>query len=179
MRPIRGSALACGVALALISGCGVRPQAGPVPMHGAPAARALLAGRWQGTYRVPGQGRSGKLRFELVPGADTAHGEVEISFARSLRLYGEDTTAELHRHPCTVIAIAVVLVEERKVRGTLAPYWDPDCDCRAVAAFDGEQQGDAIEGVFTTRREGTDSVLLRGVWAARRSGQAQDRHGVQ
>ncbi len=157
------------LALGLILGCGVRPQAGPVPLRGDPDERSLLLGRWEGTYHVPGQARRGTVRFELAPGADTARGEVEITFARGLRLYGDQPSAELHRHPCTVIAITVALVEDHEVRGTLAPYWDPDCDCRAVALFYGEVDGDGIEGTFSTRREGTDSVLLRGTWSARRA----------
>jgi hypothetical protein len=127
-----------------------------------------LGGRWSGTYRVPGGARRGTVRFELRPGADTAFGEVEMSFSPSVRLYGDETREELARRPCTVIDIAVVRVDARTIRGTLSPYWDPDCDCRAMTVFEGRLSGNRIVGSFTSRREGQDSVALRGGWTAER-----------
>lgn len=165
---MRRARLAGWAALGLILGCGVRQPVGVVPLEGSPGQRSMLVGRWEGAYQVPGQARRGTVRFELAPGADTAHGEVEITFARALRLYGDDASGELQRRPSTVIAITMVALEGDTVRGALAPYWDPDCDCRAVAVFEGELMGDHIEGTFSTRREDTDSLLLRGTWSVRR-----------
>jgi hypothetical protein len=146
----------------------MQPIPGPLPVEGRRAEVDALVGRWSGAYWIPGQGRRGTLRFELRPGADTAFGEVEMSFARSLRLYGEEAVRDLPRRPCTVIDIAVVRVDGGSVRGTLAPYWDPDCDCRTLTVFGGEISGDWITGTFTSRREGQDSVALRGEWSAER-----------
>jgi hypothetical protein len=109
-------------------GCGMQPTPGPLPVEGRRAEVDALVGRWSGAYWIPGQGRRGTLRFELRPGADTAFGEVEMSFARSLRLYGEE----------------------------------------ALTVFGGEISGDWITGTFTSRREGQDSVALRGEWSAER-----------
>jgi hypothetical protein len=139
-----------------------------MPVEGRHAEADAFVGRWPGVYRIPGEDRHGTLRFELRPGADTAYGEVEMTFARSLRLYRDETVHDLSRAPTTVIDIAVVRLDGEKVHGTLAPYWDPDCDCRAVTVFEGERSGDRIAGTFTSRREGQDSVALRGEWSAER-----------
>ena len=54
--------------------------------------------------------------------------------------------------PCTVIDITLVRVESRRIRGTMAPYWDPDCNCRTRTVFEGELSGDSVSG-NSARRE--------------------------
>jgi hypothetical protein len=160
--------LRAGLVAAIGAGCGVQPSPAPVPVEAPQAEADAFVGRWSGGYRIPSEDRHGTLRFELRPGADTAYGEVEMTFARSLRLYREETVGDLPRAPRTVIDIAVVRLAGEKVQGRLVPYWDPDCDCRAVAVFEGERSGDRIAGTFTSRREGRDPVTLRGEWSAER-----------
>jgi hypothetical protein len=109
------------------------------------------------------------LRFSLRPGADTAYGEVEMTFARSQRLYGDSSEESMPRTPCGVLDIALVRMDEGAVRGTLVPYWDPDCPCQAVAFFEGRLTGaNQVEGTFTSRRAPDGPVLLSGRWMAKR-----------
>ena len=126
------------LACALVGGCGwIQPRAEPVPVEGPRGQLDSLSGDWKGTYRASGAGRHGILRFSLRPGADTAFGEVEITFARALRLYGDPSEESLPRTPCAVLQIAFVRMDAGAIRGTLAPYWDPDCECRTLAVFEG------------------------------------------
>jgi hypothetical protein len=128
-----------------------------------------MSGDWSGTYRAEGASRHGKLRFNLRPGADTAYGEVEITFARAERLYGDPPEESLPRTPCRVLQIGLVRMDAGSVRGTLAPYWDPDCECQAVAVFEGRLAGpDRVEGIFTSRRAPDGPALLSGHWVAER-----------
>jgi hypothetical protein len=154
--------------LALALGCGFQASA-PVPVEGSRPQLDSLRGDWSGTYRASGASRHGVLRFSLRPGADTAFGEVEMTFARTQRLYGDPPEESMPRTPCRVLDIALLRVSEGSVRGTLAPYWDPDCQCEAVALFEGRLTGpDKVEGTFTSRRAPDGPVLLSGVWMAER-----------
>jgi hypothetical protein len=93
------------------------------------------------------------LRFSLIPGADTAYGEVEITFSRALQLHGDSPEEPLPRTPCRVLDIALVRMEAGTVRGSIAPYWDPDCECQTLAVFEGRLNGpDKVEGIFTAER---------------------------
>ena len=155
--------------IALGGGCGVQAPGGPVPVEGSRAAVDSLSGDWEGTYRASGASRHGILRFSLRPGADTAQGEVEITFARAQRLYGDPPEESLPRTPCRVLDIALVRMDGGTVRGTLAPYWDPDCGCQTVAVFEGRlAAGDRVEGTFTSHRAPDGPVLLSGRWVAER-----------
>jgi hypothetical protein len=154
------------LAMLLTTACGMSPAPAPVPVEGAQTELATLAGRWEGRYRGEGESRYGTVAFMLRAGADTARGEVHMTFAPSLRLYGEPKEDPLARTPCTTIDIAVVRVEGNTVRGTLAPYWDPDCECRTRTVFEGEVRGDSIAGTFTSRREVESAPVLKGRWFA-------------
>lgn len=162
-------ATALGTSLVLALGCGVQPPAGPVPMEGSRVQLDSLSGDWEGTYRTRNGVRHGVLRFSLRPGADTAHGEVEITFSRALRLYGDPPDQDLPRSPCRVIEIALVRIEDGSIRGTLKPYWDPDCECRTVTVFEGRlSEPGRVEGTFTSRSGEDAPVRPTGDWAADR-----------
>jgi hypothetical protein len=150
----------------LTAACGMSPAPAPVPVEGAQADLAALAGRWSGRYWGEEESRYGTVTFMLRAGADTARGEVHMTFAPSLRLYGEPQDDPLSRTPCTTIDIAIVRVQANTVRGTLAPYWDPDCECRTRTVFEGEVMGDSIAGTFTSRREVESAPVLKGRWFA-------------
>lgn len=162
------ASLARALVVTLLLACGIRPSAGPVPVEAPAGDRSALVGRWEGTYRVSGIGRRGNLRFELQPGADTAYGEVEMTFSVALRLYGDTRDADLARHPCTVIGITVVRLADSLVRGTLAPYWDPDCDCRTHTVFEGTIENGRVAGTFTSGPGGSEPPRLTGTWFAER-----------
>jgi hypothetical protein len=163
------TAAAGALLIALAGGCGILPRAEPVPVEGSRAQLDSLSGDWKGTYRASGAGRHGILRFSLRPGADTAYGEVEITFASALRLYGDPPEEPLPRSPCRVLRIAFVRLAAGAIRGTLAPYWDPDCECQTVAVFKGRLTGrDRVEGTFNSRRAPEGPALLSGRWVAER-----------
>ena len=158
--------LRAGLLAACAVACGVRPGPGPVPVEGRRTEMEALVGRWSGRYWVPGDGRRGTLRFELRPGSDTAYKEVEMTFSPALRLYREAADEDLPRQPCNIIDIAVVRLDGPKIRGTLAPYWDPDCDCRTLTVFEGELSGQRVQGSFTSRAragrtDATQRTLVR------------------
>jgi hypothetical protein len=154
------------IGLLLTAACGMSPAPAPVPVEGAQADLASLAGQWSGRYWGEGESRYGTVTFSLRAGADTARGEVHMTFAPALRVYGEPKDDPLSRTPCTTIGIAIVRVQGSTVRGTLAPYWDPDCDCRTRTVFEGEVLGDSIAGTFTSRREVESAPVLQGHWFA-------------
>ena len=163
------AAAAAGLAITLAGGCKILPRAEPVPVEGPRAQVDSLAGNWEGTYRASGASRHGILRFSLPSGSDTAYGEVEITFSKALRLYGDPAGEPMPRSPCRVLQIEFVRLDAGTIRGTLAPYWDPDCECRAVAVFDGRLIGrERVEGTFTSRRAPNGPGLLHGRWVAER-----------
>ena len=142
---------------------------GPVPVQGAPLELSALSGEWAGRYWSKATGRRGTIRFSLPQQADTAFGEVEITFSPSLYLMRESTAKEdVSRKQPTVIDIRVVRVEADKVRGIMAGYWDPDCDCQAQSVFEGKIEGNRITGTFETQRGSSDRRILKGKWEALR-----------
>jgi hypothetical protein len=153
---------------ALTMACGPRPTPGPVPVEGPRAELDALGGEWDGEYWTADGNRHGTVRFRLRPGADTAYGEVEMTFSRALRLYGDPADEDLPRHPCTIIDIAVVRLAGPTIRGRLAPYWDPDCDCRTLTVFEGELTADRVQGSFTSRSSPDSPPRLTGRWFADR-----------
>ena len=151
-----------------IAACVVQPRGGPVPVQGTRADTEALIGSWEGTYRVSGGARRGVLRFELQPGADTAYGDVEITFSSAMRLYGPAARDEGQRMSKFLIDIRVVELAGGRVRGTLPPYLDPDCDCRTLTTFNGLLSGDRIEGTFTSGHDTASPPRLKGTWVAMR-----------
>ena len=159
------------ILLSLLVGCGAPPPGSPVPVEGLRSDRDALAGTWNGRYwsdRGRGKGH-GTIHFVLRPGADTARGQIEMTFVPELELYGERAEAcDLARRPCTTVDIDVVRVEGGSVRGTLAPYWNPGCDCRAVSEFAGRLDAGSLTGSFVTRRESGGEPISSGRWVAER-----------
>lgn len=162
-------------ALIAATACRMEPSPPPVPVEGTDEAVAAFAGEWAGDYWSKAPGRHGSIRFSLAEHADTGYGEVEITFSPSLHLSREGAAVdpktpsdELPPPPCTVIGIAVVRIEDRLVRGTTVPYWDPDCDCRAQTVFEGKLARHRITGTFSTRRDSADRPVLSGEWRADR-----------
>lgn len=152
--------------------CHVIDPGSPVPVEGMPQDVSAVSGTWAGRYSSKDTGRHGAIRFMMPAQADTGFGEVEITFSPTLRLAEEAASPDgLKRteeiddpDPCTLLTITVVRIERDEVRGTIAPYWDPDCDCRAHTKFEGKVSGNRINGTFSTRRESSDRRILTGVW---------------
>ncbi len=165
--------------LFIVASCRMTPSPAAVPVEGTQEELSALAGEWTGQYWSEDTGRRGVIRFAMPEAADTGHGEVEITFSPTLRLVQDaapaDPTAsdpddDIIPKPCTVLNIRVVRVEHDRVRGTMEPYWDPDCDCRAQTVFEGQASGDRITGTFTSHRESSDRRQLTGQWRVDRDG---------
>ena len=165
------------IAIAAAASCQPMHTAAPVPVQGSPDQLSAVSGEWAGRYWSKATGRHGVIRFSLAENADTAFGEVEITFSPALRAARNASAADgQENHPtdalepdvCTTIALTLVRVEQTQVRGTMAPYWDPDCDCRAQTVFEGKISGNIIAGTFSSRRESSDRRLLTGQWRVER-----------
>ena len=148
-----------------VGACGISPSPAPVPLEGAAGDVLTLAGEWSGRYWSEGGGH-GTLTFQLRAGSDTARGEVRMTFAPALELYGDQAEESLPRSPCTTLDITIVRVRGATIRGSLAPYWDPDCDCRTRTVFEGEVMGDSVAGTYASRRESSDAPAESGRWFA-------------
>jgi hypothetical protein len=115
---------------------------------GDPEELARLAGTWEGEYQGLDSGRQGPIRFALELGRHTATGEV---------LMGGGTPLQ----------IEFVSVEKGKVKGTIAPYTDPACQCQVETSFLGGLAADVIDGTFETRVSTTGEVQT-GTWRVER-----------
>jgi hypothetical protein len=147
--------------LSTMASCRLMDPGSPVPLEGNRQDVSAVSGGWAGRY-------SSKA---------TGYGDVEITFSPSLRLTRNASASdapklngegEYEPSPCTVLSIKVVRVKGDEVRGTIAPYWDPDCDCRAQTVFEGKISGERIVGTFSSRRESSDRRVLTGVWQVER-----------
>ena len=170
----RQLSLATFTTLIMATACRVTPSPPPVPVQGTREDVTNLSGEWSGRYRSKATGRHGTIQFSLAEQADTGYGEVEITFSPALHLareasvdYPKTSPDDLLPTPPTVIDITVVRIEGDRIRGTMAPYWDPDCDCRAQTVFEGKLARNRITGSFSTERESRESVLT-GEWRAER-----------
>jgi hypothetical protein len=167
--------LACIFTLA---SCRLTPTPAPVPVQGRHQELSAIAGAWSGQYWSKETGRRGVIRFAIPEHADTGYGEVEITFSPALSLTREAAAADLRKshlgddesgpRPCTVLDIRVVRIEHDRVRGTMEPYWDPDCECRARTVFEGKVSGNRVTGTFTSHRESSDHRVLTGKWYVER-----------
>jgi hypothetical protein len=129
---------------ALLTGCGGSQK--DVEVKGAETDMAKLAGDWEGTYVGNESGRSGTARFSLQLGRHTAEGEVFMGGATPLK-------------------IQFVEIEGGQLKGTIAPYTDPNCACEVQTSFLGTLANDTVSGTFETRVE--DSVQT-GTWSVRK-----------
>jgi hypothetical protein len=171
---LKRTSLFAGVIAA--SACRMTPPPPAVPVQGADSEVSAFSGEWVGRYSSKATGRHGIIRFNLPEHADTGYGEVEITFSPSLHLSRETQSAdpksnpeELPPQPYTVIDITVVRIQGDSVRGTMAPYWDPECECRAHTVFEGKLKGRRIVGTFSTRRESNQRPIVVGEWMVERS----------
>jgi hypothetical protein len=161
------------LAAALLAlGCAYHPP--PVRMEASPAELAKMAGHWTGGYTGWRWG-GGSIVFTLVPGEDHAHGDVLMTPRGALRPYRPwrdpartGVPGRLDDTPL-ILGIAFVHVEDGEVEGALDPYFDPECECRALTRFRGRLRGDVIEGTYVTVNDRDDSGM-HGTWRVRRSG---------
>ncbi|HEU5250804.1 MAG TPA: hypothetical protein VFW15_12525 [Thermoanaerobaculia bacterium] len=167
-RLFRATRLLAGLSLlVLVEGCASTPAA--VPVQGAPAEIAALAGHWEGEYSSEATGRLGSIVLDLIAGEDHAHGDVLMIPRGSTDPYrparrpngGGPGPAEATQ----LLTIRFIRAEAGKLSGTLDPYWDPDCNCEVTTRFVGQVRGDTVEGTFTSERT---AGRVFGTWKATR-----------
>jgi hypothetical protein len=138
------------IALALVAAgliaCGGTQK--DVAVKGADTELAKLAGDWSGDYKGNESGRSGTVSFSLQLGRHTAEGEVIMSGATPLK-------------------IEFVAVKGSQVKGTIAPYNDPNCSCQVETSFLGNLTGNKISGMFETKI-GSTGQIQTGSWEVTR-----------
>ena len=165
------------LALATTLSCHPFSQGGPVPIEGTQEEISAIAGEWNGEYRTKDAGRHGVIRFIMPEHADTGFGEVEITFSPALAAAAAASGADPKTHagedrldpdPCPFLSIKVVRIEKNEVRGTLDPYWDPDCECRTQTVFEGKVTGNRMEGTFSSRRQSAERQVFSGKWRVER-----------
>lgn len=144
----------------------------PVPMIGAAGDIQMLEGQWEGSYSSTATGRSGSISFTLTASGDSAFGDVIMiprGWGRPLRAWDRArASAATEAQPRSeVLTINFVRVARGRVSGTLAPYADPENGTKLFTWFEGELDGDAIEGTYTTTAAG-DATSQIGRWKVTR-----------
>jgi hypothetical protein len=152
---------------ALLAACRYTPT--HVPLVGAPADIAKMAGTWEGDYSSDASGRAGVIVFEITAGVDTAHGEVLMTPQYGPPLRAADAGTRMHAEhvrSAELLTVRFVRIDGGLIRGELEPYIAPDCMCPVTTVFRGTMAGDRIEGTYVTR--GPQGLMQEGRWAVKR-----------
>lgn len=128
-----------------------------VPVDGHAHDVATLEGTWTGGYDCEDTGRSGTLSFDLAPGARSA--------TARLVMVPRPTEADPTPAPI-VLALHLVDVDGDRIRGSLAPYDDPEWDLPLDTRFEGVRSGDRLEGTFLSLPTAIDTLPAGGQWWA-------------
>ena len=67
----------------------------------------------------------------------------------------------------TALKIQFVEVEGGQIKGTIAPYTDPNCQCEVETSFLGTLAGDTISGMFETKVPASGQIQT-GTWQVAR-----------
>lgn len=130
--------------LVLVAACGGGQK--DVAVKGDDSELIKIAGDWEGEYQGRDSGRKGPVRFSLQLGRHTAEGEVFMG--------GQ-----------TPLKIQFVEIEGGQLKGTIAPYTDPQCACEVQTTFLGKLANDSVSGTFETRIQDT---VQTGTWSIRK-----------
>lgn len=163
------SQLGIAAVAVLVSGCSFAMR--PVQLEATRTDWAALAGDWRGHYTVTGRDRHGLIEFRLKALEHEASGDVLMISDRSggpiTGMPPRDGAPFRRPVDSQLLAIQFVAAEHGLVRGNLAPYWDPDRECRAWASFLGSVDGHVITGSFLSVCD--DGVrILGGRWRVER-----------
>ena len=109
---------------------------------------ARMSGDWVGEYKGNESGRVGPVSFSLQVGSHIAEGQVMMGGGTPLK-------------------IEFVKIKDTEVKGTIAPYTDPNCACEVQTTFLGNYADDAINGSFETKVSATGQ-MQSGTWSVRR-----------
>jgi len=119
-----------------------------VAVQGTDLDLARMAGEWVGEYKGTESGRTGPVSFSLQVGSHIAEGQVMMGGGTPLK-------------------IEFVKIKQSEVKGTIAPYTDPNCACEVQTTFLGDYSNDAINGTFETKVSATRQVQS-GTWSVTR-----------
>jgi hypothetical protein len=133
--------------LATLAACGGGQR--EVEVKGTDNELVKLVGTWEGNYHGAESGRSGPVSFALQLGHHSAEGEVRMGGTTPLK-------------------IEFVQIQAGQVRGTIAPYTDPGCQCQVETTFLGTRAGEAISGMFETK-VGATGQIQTGSWQVART----------
>jgi hypothetical protein len=172
--PTRAWTLRLAVALLaqLLAACShhsIPEAAAPVQVAGRGPDRRSLEGSWSGEFHSERTGRSGTIRFTLLPGQDTAYARVVIHGAAPAPACG-DPVSQATAPPGNgelVLRLAWLGVDAGSVGGWLAPYQDPEAGCVMDVWFEGLAWRDRIAGSYFARSGNGDPVRI-GSWEVRR-----------
>ena len=134
--------LALSFALLAVAACGGSQK--DIAVQGKDKDLVNVAGDWEGEYKGNESGRSGPVTFSLQVGSHIAEGQVVMGGATPLK-------------------VEFVKVEGGKVKGTIAPYTDPQCSCEVQTTFLGIVGEGAINGTFESKLGATGPVQT-GTW---------------
>ncbi len=134
--------------LAVLAGCGGGQK--EIAVQGSESDLEQVAGDWQGEYKGTESGRSGPVTFSLRLGFHIAEGEVVMGGATPLK-------------------VEFVKVNHGEIKGTIAPYTDPNCSCQVETTFLGTLGTGAITGTFETKL--ATGATQSGTWSVKRKAQ--------
>ena len=140
--------------LVLTSGCAPMPA---VALQATPADLEMLAGEWLGEYESAALGRHGSIEFKLKAGTDDAHGDV-LMIPRGRQAPYQPAAYEQAQNPPSMpsserLTIRFIRASNGSVIGSLDRYWDPDRNCYANTAFNGNIGRGVVKGTFKTTFE--------------------------
>lgn len=130
------------LAFVMLAACGGSQK--EIAVQGSDKDLVNVSGDWEGDYKGNESGRSGKVTFSLGVGSHIAEGQVVMGGATPLK-------------------VEFVKVEGGQVKGTIAPYTDPQCSCQVETTFLGIVRDDTIDGTFETKL-GTTGQVQTGTW---------------
>lgn len=116
--------------LAVLVACGGGQK--EIAVQGTETDLEQVAGDWQGNYKGTESGRSGPVTFSLRLGFHIAEGEVVMGGATPLK-------------------VEFVNIKHGEIKGTIAPYTDPNCSCQVETTFLGTLGNGTINGSFETK----------------------------
>jgi len=143
---LRASILSLSLVLSVGACAGTQKE---IPVQGTDNELVKLAGTWEGDYQGTDSGRNGPIKFDLRIGVHSAEGEVRMGGTTPLK-------------------IDFVNVKDGQVRGTIAPYTDPACNCQVETTFLGNRSGEEIAGSFETKL-GATGKTQSGTWQVKRT----------
>jgi len=130
------------IMVAALAACGGTQR--DVAVEGNDTELVKLAGDWTGSYKGKESGREGTLSFSLQLGRHIADGQVMMGGTTPLK-------------------IEFVQVKGGQLKGTIAPYTDPNCSCQVETSFLGNISGTRVSGMFETKI-GQTGQIQTGEW---------------